>query len=332
MRDTIQTADDDRGEQCTHAIAHDQTERNAEDREQKSLLAYDASNLSAGGADGLEQTVESDIVCDRDLEYIIYNEVSGKENQEQDGENREDGSCIHIGKERGRSVAPVDAGRDIAVLGARLILITVVCKHRVHLFRDVHGVVKHHIQIVGAGHAVLTGRCDMQFIQNGIHAAFGNQNVICDDGLVVFPPAAQGERLGGLFAVHVKGDREGRAQLGLHTEQRKYTCVGCGLVGSLGRQTTLDRVAVHPVCLLGIGITDFYMAFVEGCIKGHAQKAAQTVFLDEWVFFELVVLFFGQILKAAVAESTDLTEVGLFKRVVDGHCDGEQRGEEHGGE
>src|SRR5699024_10110727 len=118
MRDTLQSADDDRGEQCTHAIAHDKTERNAKDREQQSLLAYDASNLSAGGADGLEQTVESDIVCDRDLEYIIYNEVSGKENQEQDGENREDGSCIHIGKERGRSVAPVDTGRDIALLGA----------------------------------------------------------------------------------------------------------------------------------------------------------------------------------------------------------------------
>ena len=172
----------------------------------------------------------------------------------------------------------------------------------------------------------------MQFIQNGIHAAFGNQNVICDDGLVVFPPAAQGERLGGLLAVHVKGHREGRAQLGFHTEQRKRAGVGCGLVGSLGRQTTLDRVTVHPVRLVGIGIADFHMTFIEGRVKGHAKKTAQTVFLDERVFFELVVLFFGQILKAAVAESTDLAEVGLFKRVVDGHCNGEQRGKEHGGE
>ena len=172
----------------------------------------------------------------------------------------------------------------------------------------------------------------MQFIQNGIHAAFGNQNVICDDGLVVFPPAAQGERLGGLLAVYVKGYCEGCAQLGLHTEQRKCVGVGRGLIGSLGRQATFDRVTVHPVRLLGIGIADFYMTFVEGRIKGHAQKAAQTIFFDKWVFFELVVLFFGQILKAAVAESADLTEVGLFKRVVDGHCNGEQRGKEHGGE
>ena len=81
MWDTIQSADNDRGEQRPHAIAHNQTERNAEDREQESLLAYDTSNLSAGGADGLEQTVESDIVRDRDLEYIIYNEISGKEDE-----------------------------------------------------------------------------------------------------------------------------------------------------------------------------------------------------------------------------------------------------------
>ena len=93
--------------------------------------------------------------------------------------------------------------------------------------------------------------------------------MVSHNGLVVLPPAAQGKGLGGLMAVHEKRNSELGTDLRLHAQQFQHMGVRGGLVGALLRKSSLHRVTVHPVGVIGIRIADLHMGFVEGDVRGH---------------------------------------------------------------
>ena len=93
--------------------------------------------------------------------------------------------------------------------------------------------------------------------------------MVSHDGLIVLPPATQGKGLGGLAAVHEKRDGELSTDLRLHAQQCQHMGVRGGLVGALLRKASLHRVTVHPVGVIGIGVADLHMGFVEGYVRGH---------------------------------------------------------------
>ncbi len=188
---------------------------------------------------------------------------------------------------------------------------------------------QHHIQVPAAGHAVAARRGDAYFCQNGVHPALGNENMVCHDGLVVLPPATQGKGLGGLMAVHIKCDGKICADLRLHSQQFQHMGVCGRLVGALLRKASLHRVAVAPVGLVGIGVTDLHMGFVEGHLCGHAHEPAKAPGLDERIVLQLLELLLGEVLEGAMGPAPGLTEVVLLDALVDGEGDGKERGEEH---
>ena len=183
---------------------------------------------------------------------------------------------------------------------------------------------QHHIQVPAAGHAVAAGRGDAHLGQNGVHPALGDQNVVGHDGLVVLPPAAQGKGLGGLMSVHLKGNGELDADLRLHPQQLQHMGVGGRLVGALLGKTALYRVAVAPVGLVGVGVADLHMGFVEGNLCGHAHKAAQAPGFDERIVLQCLELLLSEVLEGAMGPAPGLTEVVLLDALVDGEGDGKK--------
>ena len=77
------------------------------------LVADDAPELAAGGADGLEQAVEADVVGDGDLEHVVDDQIASKEDEQQHGGNGGHHLDVQSAGELGTGVAPVDAGADI---------------------------------------------------------------------------------------------------------------------------------------------------------------------------------------------------------------------------
>ena len=111
------------------------------------------------------------------------------------------------------------------------------------------------------------------------------------------------------MTVHWKGDGKLCAKLRFYSQQLQHAGVGGSLVGSLLRQSAFDGVAVHPVCLRSVRVTDLHMGFVEGDVVGHSDKAAQSPFLNERVGLDLVKLLLGQIFKAAVVPAAALAKL-----------------------
>ena len=140
---------------------------------------------------------------------------------------------------------------------------------------------EHYIQIPGSGHAVAAGRGHPYLRQYCVHPALRDENVVGGNRLVVLPPAAQGECLGRLMAVHRKGDGKLCPQLRFHPQQLQDTGVGGRLVGALLGEPPHHRFAVHPVGFIGIGVADLHMGLVERLLRGHAQKAAQPPLGDQ---------------------------------------------------
>ena len=149
------------------------------------------------------------------------------------------------------------------------------------------------------------------------------------DGLVVLPPAAQEEGLGGLAAVHVKGEGEGHPQLRLDAQQLQHPGVGGRLVGALLGQGTLHRIAEGPVGVVCVGPAHLHMGLVEGHFCGHAQEAPHPPLADEGIILQFVALLLRQVLEPAVGEAAHLTEVVLLEALVDGQGDGKEGGEQH---
>ena len=147
--------------------------------------------------------------------------------------------------------------------------------------------------------------------------------MVGDDGLVVLPPAAKGEGLGGLVAVHRKGDGELCPEFRLDAQQLQHAGVGGGLVGPFRGQAALDGVAEGPVSFILVRIADLHMRFVEGYLGGHPQIAPQAPGLDAGVFFQFVELGLGQVFEPAVVKTAALAEVGLLHPLVDGEGNGE---------
>ena len=72
------------------------------------------------------------------------------------------------------------------------------------------------------------------------------------------------------MAVHRKGDGKFRTDFRLYAQQLQHMGVGGSLVGALLREAPLHRVTVHPVGVIGIGVTNLHMGFVEGDVRRHA--------------------------------------------------------------
>ena len=194
---------------------------------------------------------------------------------------------------------------------------------------DVQGAVQHHVHGPGRRHPVLPRRRDAHLLENFFHPAFGDEDMPGHHGRVILPPAAEGEGLGGLVAVHGEGDGEGDPQLGLHPQQLQHTGVGGGLVGPLLGQAALYGIAKTPVGVVGVGVTHLHMVLIEGFLGGHAQEAPQAPFLDGRVVFQFFKLFLGHVFERPVAVAPRLAEVGLLETVVDGQGDDEQGGKQN---
>ena len=131
------------------------------------------------------------------------------------------------------------------------------------------------------------------------------------------------------MAVYVKGDGELRPDLRLDSQQLQHMGVGGGLVGALGGQATLHRVAVHPVGLVGIGVAHLHMGLIEGRVHRHPQETPLAPRLDEGIVPQVLGLLFGQILEPSVGEAAHLAEIALLEALVDGQGNGEQGCEQH---
>ena len=102
------------------------------------------------------------------------------------------------------------------------------------------------------------------------------------------------------MTIHRKRDGELGAQLRLYPQQRQDMGIRGGLIGALLGQSAFDGVAVHPVGLVGVGIADLYMGFVEWDIRRHTQKAAQAPGLDERIVLQFLKLLLCQILEGSM--------------------------------
>ena len=192
---------------------------------------------------------------------------------------------------------------------------------------------EHHVQVPGAGHAVLRGvGVHPRLVQQGVHPALRDEHVVGYDGLVVLPPAGEGEGLSGLMPVHIKGEGEPGPQLRLHAQQLQHVGVGGRLVGTLLGQAALRRVAVHPVGVVGVGVAHLHVGFVERVLSRHTHEPPQAGLPDQGVVLQRLILRFGQVFEAAVGVAAHLPEVVLLESVVDGQGDGEQGGKEHRGQ
>ena len=163
------------------------------------------------------------------------------------------------------------------------------------------GVLEHHVQIPASGHAVIAVFwVHAHLVQDGIHPAFRDEDVVGDNDRVVFPPAAKGEGLGGLVAVHIEGDGELAAEFRFHPQQFQHVEVCGGLISALSGQAALDGITEHPVGLIGVGITDLHMGFVEGDIRGHTAEPPQAPFFDQRVLTQFLKLRLCQIFETAM--------------------------------
>ena len=152
------------------------------------------------------------------------------------GGDGDDRYGVQIVGELGPGVAPVDAGVDVVVPGG-LALIAVVGQNLIQVLPRCAG---RRFSASRPGSSVpvmpsLPGGVTPTSAENRVHPALGDEDVVGHDGLVVLPPAGEGEGLGGGMAVHVKGEGELRPDLRLHAQQLQHMGVGGGLVGALLR-------------------------------------------------------------------------------------------------
>ena len=124
------------------------------------------------------------------MEHIVDDEVAGKDDEKG---HCGDGNYCHRVNDIGYpcpGVTPVDAGVDVVITGG-LALIAVVGQNLIQVLLDVAGTAfQHHIQAPCAGYPVSRGFwVYSHLVENRVHPALGDENVIGHDGLVVFPPA-----------------------------------------------------------------------------------------------------------------------------------------------
>lgn len=134
--------------------------------------------------------------------------------------------------------------------------------------------------------------------------------------------------LGCLMAIHVKGDGKLNTKLRLDPKQFQHMGVGSSLVRAFLRQSPIHRVTVTPVGLVGIGVTDLHMGFIERNVCGHSQKATNTIGLNQRVTFQRLTLFFRHVFEGAVAPASGLPEIVLLDSFIDGQGNGKKRCEE----
>lgn len=89
------------------------------------------------------------------------------------------------------------------------------------------------------------------------------------NGLVILPPAAQGESLRPMSTSKVSVNL---APISGVTPSAPTLRVRGGLIGALLGQAPLNRVAVHPVGLVGIGVAHLHMALLKGTSLGMPTK------------------------------------------------------------
>ena len=284
----------------------------------------DPPQLPGGGADGFQKAIEPDIPGHRDLEHIVDDEIPGENDKQDYPGNGHDRHGVHNVGHPGPGVAPVDAGINV-IVPSGLALVAVVFQNLVQIPLDMSGAAfQHHVQIPPACHAVIRAvRIYAHFRQDFVHPAFGNQDMVRHNGLIVFPPATEGEGLSGFVSIYVKSEGKLGPDLRLYTQQFQYMGVGSSLVGALLRQRAFHRVTVHPVGLVGVGKAHLHMSFIERRLPRHTQVSPFAPLADERIILQFIKLRLGHVLKSAVGEAAHLSKIGLLKPIVDGQGDGE---------
>ena len=329
----VEPRGDHRRQHTAQQPAKQQSHRDACERQHERLRTDDAPQLPGRGADGFQQPIKPDVPRHGDLKHIVDDKIPGQQDQNEHPREKQYRGEIQIFRQLCAGVGPVDPAVDVTLRRGGIALIAVVTENGVEVSPDVPGAAfERHVHVPGAGHAVPARRGDAHLPQNGVHPALRNEDVVGDDGVIRLPPAAEGEDLGGFMAVHREGHGELRPQLRLDAQKPQDLRIRGGLVGALPGETAHHRIAEHPVGVLGFGIADLHMGFVEGLLCRHPEKAPQAGPCDTGIVLQLIVLLLGEILEAAVGRGAHLTERGLLKALVDGEGDGKKRGKEHRGE
>ena len=264
------------------------------------------------------------------LKHIIDNQIPGQQNEQQHSHKNHHRGRVQILRQLRPGVTPVDPGGNV-ILSPGFTLITMIGQDFLNVRRNRTGAVfQHHIQIPGAGHLITAGRRYPNLLQYGINPAFRDENVVGNHRLIVFPPAAEGKGLGGFVTVYVKGNGKFRPQFRLDAQQLQHMGIGCSFISSLLGQAALHRVAVHPVGLVGIGVADFHMIFVEGNFCGHSQETPQTPLGDQRIVFQCFKLLFRQVLKGTMAPAPGLAKVVLLDALVNRQSNGKQGSKQSG--
>ena len=292
----VQPLDHHGRQQTAHHPAQHKPDGDADTAQKQRLLPQQSFDLPPGGPDGLQQAIESDVVGHGDLEDIIDNQVSGEHNQQQHRRQRRQRGRVHVLGHLGSGVAPVHAGIHIIVLLPVLVLIAVVGQNGLDILFNVQGAVQHHIQAPESRAGGVLSRDISRLRQDGLQPALGNEHMVSRDGLVIFPPAAEGKGLGGLHRARPDPEGQGklRPQNRLHPQQLQYPGVGGRLIGALLGQASLLGLAEHPLGLGWVGVADLHMALVKGGLCGHPYEPAQAPLLNQGVLLDLPKLFLGQ--------------------------------------
>ena len=263
---------DDGGQLVADQKAQHQPDGDADEREQQRLAADDALKLAAGGADGLEQAIELDVVGDRNLKDVVDNQIPGEDDEQQQGGDGDDGQRVSLSPHLRSGVAPVDAAVDVVVRLGVGVLIAVVFQQLCQVALDVQRACKHHVQRPPAGHVV--SALVLVALQRLLGAALRQQDVAGGDRLVVLPPAGEGEGLGDLLRIagadaEIVGDGELLAHLRLDTQQPQHPGIGGGLVGALPGQAALDRHAEVVGSQLRLHVADLDVRLVKRLLLRH---------------------------------------------------------------
>ena len=194
----------------------------------------DAPQLARRGADGFQQAVKPDVPGHGDLKHVVDDEIPCEDNQQHHGDDGYNRHGIYKVGHPCPGIAPVDTSIDV-IVSSVLALVAVVFQNLVQILLDMSGAAfQHHVQIPPTCHAVVRIiRIYAHFRQDFVHPAFGNQDMVRHNSLIVFPPAAEGEGLSGFMSIHVKSEGKLGPNLRLDTQQFQYMSVSSSLVGAL---------------------------------------------------------------------------------------------------
>ena len=126
---------------------------------------------------------------------------------------------------------------------------------------------------------------------------------------ISLPPAGEDKGLLGSLAADEHRNGEGGAEHRLDAEAAQHREIGGGLLGPLGRGVADVGNAVGPLRTVMIPVVDLHVGLGEAIVHSAAKVTVQTVFFDQGIGLQLVILLRRQSFEAAVGVPAHHTEV-----------------------